>query len=85
MRRIPRHILIPAILLVYLAIMAILGLDGLRTGATTLTQYILTIAVTLGIIVLLYFFIKKRDRLREERLRDLAKRTSQSTDNNIEQ
>lgn len=85
MKRIPRHILIPAILLVYLAVMAILGLDGLRSGATTPTQYVLTIIVTLAIIVLLYFFIKKRDQLRQERLRDLARRSSQSNENNIEQ
>lgn len=66
-----RHIVVPCILLVYLAVMAWLGVDGLKTGQTTLAQYIGTIVVTLGVIILLYFFMKKRARLRRERLDDI--------------
>lgn len=76
MKRIPRHIAVPALLLVYLAVMAVIGIDGLRSGQTTLTQYVGTIAATLLVIALLYFFMKKRDKLRRERLDDIEKNKS---------
>ena len=61
----------PALLLVYLAVMAYLGLDGLRSGQTSLAAYVATIVVSLGVIILLHFFLKKRERLRRERMEDL--------------
>lgn len=70
-RKIPRSTVVPAILLVYLAVMSYIGLDGLRSGATSLFAYIATIVVTLGVILLLHLFLKKRDRLRAERLKDI--------------
>ncbi|MBJ2189168.1 MAG: hypothetical protein HFJ87_10425 [Muribaculaceae bacterium] len=66
-----RAIIVPALLLVYLAVMAYLGLDGLRSGQTSLAAYVATIVVSLGVIVLLHFFLKKRERLRRERMEDL--------------
>ena len=66
-----RAIIVPALLLVYLAVMAYLGLDGLRSGQTSLAAYVATVVVSLGVIVLLHFFLKKRERLRRERMEDL--------------
>ena len=71
--KLTRPVVIPLILLVYLAVMAFLGLDGLRTGQTSLFQYVATIVITLGIIVLLHFYLKKRERLRRQRLNDIQK------------
>lgn len=75
MKRLPRHITVPLLLLIYLSIMAWLGLDGLRSGATSPMQYFGTIALTLLVLVLLYFFLKKRDRLRRKRQDDLNKKS----------
>ena len=66
-----RAIIVPALLLVYLAVMAYLGLDGLRSGQTSLAAYVATIVVSLGVIILLHFFLKMRERLRRERMEDL--------------
>lgn len=71
--KLTRPVVIPLILLVYLAVMACLGLDGLRTGQTSLFQYVATIVITLGIIVLLHFYLKKRERLRRQILNDIKK------------
>lgn len=73
MKPLKRHVLVPLVLLVYLAVMAYMGLEGLHSGATPPAQYFGTLVITLGIIILLYFFMKKRDRLRSERLDDIQK------------
>lgn len=75
--KISRSTLIPAILLVYLAVMAWLGLDGLRSGQTSPLAYAATIIVTLAVIVLLHFFLRKRERLRRERLDDINRNQTQ--------
>lgn len=75
--KIHRSTLIPAILLVYLAVMAWLGLDGLRSGQTSVPAYAATIIVTLAVIVLLHFFLRKRERLRRERLDDINRNQTQ--------
>ena len=62
----PRATLIPLILLVYLAVMSVLGYRGLQTGQTTLVQYILTIVATLVVIFLLHRFILRREKAREK-------------------
>ena len=66
-----RSTVLPVILLVYLGGMAIIGYKSVRTGETSLTTYILTIVVTLALIITLHFFLKKREKLRNERLRDI--------------
>ncbi len=71
--KINRPVFIPAVLAVYLVIMSIIGLQGLKTGETSLAQYIGTIVITAGIIVLLHFHLKKRERLRRERHADIQK------------
>lgn len=79
--KISRATLVPAILLVYLAVMAYLGIGGLRSGQTTVAAYIATIAVSLGVIILLHFFLKKRERLRRDRLEDIYRNNQKQ--NNI--
>ncbi len=60
-----RSTIIPFILLVYLAVMAVMGLKGLRTGQMDLWQYVATIVVTLGIIYLLRKFLQRREQKRK--------------------
>lgn len=57
-----RYITVPAILLAYLAAMAIMGVKGLKTGQTPLWLYITVIAVTLLVIFTIYKRLKKRGR-----------------------
>ncbi len=69
--KINRPVFIPLVLTVYLVIMSVIGLEGLRNGQTSFIQYIGTIVITAGIIILLHFHLKKRERLRAQRLKDL--------------
>lgn len=73
--KISRAILIPGVLLVYLVVMATMGWKHYAAGAMSWMEYYGVIALTLGIIVVLHFTIKRRDRLRRERLDDLEHRT----------
>ena len=65
MKRIPRHTLIPILLLCYLGAMAYIGWPDYAAGRTTALYYF-------GII-LLHFILKKRDRLRLEREDDIRR------------
>lgn len=71
-----RAIIVPALLVVYLGVMAYLGLDGVRSGQTSVAAYVATILVSLGVIILLHFFLKKRERLRRERLEDIRRNSA---------
>ena len=73
-----RSTVLPAILLIYLAVMACFGYKGVESGETSVTTYVLTIAVTLALIVTLHFFLKKREKLRRERLDDINKNNSEN-------
>lgn len=66
-----KHILIPLCLAVYLGIMAYIGRDAMNIEGEQ-TSYILKIAVGIIAIVLLYFVLRKRERLRREREKDLS-------------
>ncbi len=66
-----RHIIIPAILLVYLAVMSYIGYPEYAAGRFSALYYFGVIGLSLGIIVLLFFFIKKREQLRQERKDDI--------------
>lgn len=79
MNKFKRSTVLPAILFVYLCVMACLGYKGVRSGETSLTTYILTIAVTLALIVVLHFFLKKREQIRQRKLADNDKQ--QNSDN----
>lgn len=63
--KIKRSTLLPILLVIYLGVMAWLGLPGLESGQTKLGAYIATIAVSLGVIVLLHFFLRRREQQRK--------------------
>lgn len=65
MKRIPRSKVIPPILLAYLAVMSIIGLPEYRAGHYA--YYFGVIGGTLVCIVLLYFSLRRRERLQRER------------------
>ena len=70
-RRIKRSTLIPAILFVYLAVMAAMGYPEYAAGRQSALYYFGIIAITLIVLVLLHFSLKRRERLREERENDI--------------
>ena len=67
MKKLKRSTVIPAILLVYLAVMASIGYPAYAEGRTRPLEYFGIIAITLMVVVLLHFNIKRRDRLQRER------------------
>ena len=71
--KIARSTLIPLILLVYLAVMSYIGYPAYADGRTSALYYFGVIGVTLAVIVLLHFNLKRRERLRRERLDDIDK------------
>ncbi|MDE6310584.1 MAG: hypothetical protein K2L96_02050 [Muribaculaceae bacterium] len=72
--KIQRSTLIPLILLVYLAVMACIGWPDYASGRTSALFYFGVIAITLIILVLLHFNLKRRENLRRERLADMNKK-----------
>lgn len=85
MKKIKRSTLIPLLLTVYLALMASIGHKEYAAGRMSALYYYGVIAATLAVIVLLHFSLKRRERLRAERLDDMHRQSSdndkQSTDN----
>ena len=73
--KIKRSTLIPAALLVYLAIMSVFGWQQYQAGVMTGGEYYGIIAITLVVIVLLHFNLKRRERLRQPRLNAHTKET----------
>ena len=68
-----RSTVIPLILLVYLAVMATIGWDEYAAGRSSALYYFGVIGVTLAVIVLLHFNLKRRERLRSEREADIRR------------
>lgn len=68
-----KSVWLPLVLLVYLAVMASIGWREYSLGITSALYYYGTIAITLIVIVLLHFNLKKRERLRKEREDDMKK------------
>ena len=64
--KIKRHIGVPGALLLYLIAISIYSWPG-RSPEITYSQWIATIVITLGCIIALYFFLKKRERFRNKR------------------
>lgn len=75
--KLKRSTFIPLILLVYLGVMAYIGYPGYASGATSALHYFGVIVATLGIIVLLHFSIKRRERLRNERMAEMERSESE--------
>lgn len=67
--KVKRSTLLPLILLVYLAVMAYIGRGEFLAG--NYLYYFGIIGATLLCIILLHFFLKKRERLRAEREADI--------------
>lgn len=80
--KIKRSTLIPAILAVYLVVMATIGYSDYAFGRTSALFYFGIIAVTVVILILLHFNIKHRERLRRERLEDIERSSSENKQNN---
>lgn len=66
--KIKRSTFLPSILLVYLGVMAFIGWPAYLSGATSALQYFGTVGETLVVIVLLFFSLRRRDRLRQEQI-----------------
>jgi NO-binding membrane sensor protein with MHYT domain len=69
--KLKRSVVVPAILAIYLAVMAYIGYDGYATRQTSSFQYFGTIFATIVVLVLLHFSLKRRERLRRERTDDI--------------
>ncbi|MBD5346455.1 MAG: hypothetical protein HDR92_04905 [Bacteroides sp.] len=77
--KIKRSTFLPIILLVYLGVMAYIGRGELAAG--NYLYYFGIIGITLVCIVLLHFFLRKREKLRDER--EAENRKSSKRNGNI--
>lgn len=80
--KIKRSTFIPLILLAYLAVMSSFGWKQYAAGQMSATYFFGVIAITLVIIVLLHFNLKRRERLRAEREADLRQNEETKNNNN---
>ena len=69
MKKIKRSTLIPLVLAVYLMVMASIGWGA--SGRTSALYYFGVIAITVVILILLHFSLRRRERYREERQADM--------------
>ena len=73
-----KAVVIPLALLVYLGVMSYIGLPMYHAGGYF--QYFGIIGVSLLVIVLLHFSIKRRERLRREREEDVRNANNEKQD-----
>lgn len=71
--KIKRSTLVPIILLVYLAVMSCIGWKQYAAGQMPWYEYFGIIAVTIAVIIMLHFNMKRREQLRAEREEDIRK------------
>ncbi len=71
MKKIKRSTLIPLVLAVYLVVMASIGWGDYASGRTSALYYFGVIAITVVILILLHFSLRRRERYREERQADM--------------
>ena len=71
MKKIKRSTLIPLVLAVYLMVMASIGWGDYASGRTSALYYFGVIAITVVILILLHFSLRRRERYREERQADM--------------
>jgi Ca2+/Na+ antiporter len=81
MKRLKKSIFIPAILLVYLAVMAYMGRDKLLSGSYL--EYFGILVVTLLCIAILHYTMKKQEEIRERKRAEIE--NSQSSETNKEE
>ena len=70
---------IPIALLVYLAAMAWIGYEAYASGQRSALEYFGIIGITILVIVLLHFSLKRRERLKSEREADINSSADRST------
>lgn len=75
-----RSTIIPAILLVYLAVMAVPGYKQYASGAMSATEYFGIIAATVATVIALHFALRRRERLRAEREADMRRQEDADND-----
>lgn len=80
--KIKRSTLIPLILLAYLAVMSTFGWKQYSAGQMSATYFFGVIAITLVVIILLHFNLKRRERLKAEREADLHLAEKNKSNNN---
>lgn len=68
-----KHRVIPAVLLIYLMTLSHISYDSYASGEFSAFRYFGTIAVTFIVIVILFFSIRRRERLRKEREDDIKR------------
>jgi hypothetical protein len=71
-----KAVVIPLALLAYLGIMSYIGYDGYDSGEFSALYYFGVIAVSLLVIILLHFSLKRRERLRREREDDIKRNST---------
>ena len=71
MKKIKRSTLIPLVLAVYLMVMDSIGWGDYASGRTSALYYFGVIAITVVILILLHFSLRRRERYREERQADM--------------
>lgn len=64
-RKFKRHILIPLILLVYVAIMVVMALPKYQESGNW-KEFTIILAVSLILIVVIYFAYKRKEKLRDK-------------------
>ncbi len=69
--KVPRYVIAPAALAVYLGGMAWWCYPAVGRGELSASQFWATVAVTGAVIVALFFIGRRRDKLRRERLDDI--------------
>lgn len=82
MKRFKKSIFIPAVLLIYLAVMAYMGRDKFIAG--NYLEYFGILVVTLLCIVILFFTLRKQEAIRERRRKEQLEREKpqENNDNN---
>ena len=65
----------PLALLAYLGVMSYIGYSGYVSGEFSAIRYFGVIAISFLIIVLLFFSLKRKERLRKEREDDIENNT----------
>lgn len=73
MKKLKRSTVIPVVLAIYLAVMAYIGYPEYASGNMSALYYFGVIAATVVILVLLHFNLKRRERLRRERIEDIER------------
>lgn len=69
--KIKRSTVLPLVLAVYLAVMAYIGYPEYAAGRTSALYYFGIIGITVVILILLHFNLKRREKLRRERENDI--------------